>query len=58
MKKRKRNKKKTFLKFLIVFLIFITLSILIYIYLKKDTLEYKTKLTIEVGESVPTVKEY
>lgn len=62
MKKRKRNKKKNkgYLKFLIILLILILilLAVVVCFNLKKDTLEYKTKLTIESGELLPTINDY
>lgn len=60
MKKRRKTKKKKkfLLKFLTTIFILIILIIAIYIYLKKDILEYKTKIRVEVGESIPTLKDY
>lgn len=60
MKKRKKNKKKKnfLLKVFIITLILIISAAVIYVYFKEDKLEYKTKLTIEVGEKLPTIKDY
>ena len=60
MKKRKRNKKKKkfILKIILIFLILIILVAVLYFYLKKEPLEYKTKIEIEVGSSIPRVKDY
>lgn len=60
MKKRRKNKKKT--KLLIIstiLLILISISVAVFLlFFKEDILEYKTKITIEVGDTIPTIKDF
>lgn len=60
MKRRKKNKKKN--KNLIIIITTILIiplgAILFLTYFKKDILEYKTKLTIEAGDPIPTLKDF
>jgi len=60
MKKRSKSKKKnkkisTSLTILFLILLAVITYILIY---NKDILEYKDKITIEVGETIPTINDY
>lgn len=60
MKKRKRTKKKkTIVIGVLIILILIIVSIFLYLYFfKKDIFEYKSKITIEVGENIPTIEAF
>lgn len=59
MKKRRKNKKKVIITISIITLILIMISIVVFLLLlPKDILEYKTKITIEVGETIPKLKDY
>lgn len=60
MKKRKKNKRKNKkLKLSLILLILIILIVIVYILLfNKDILEYKNKITIEVGETIPTIQDF
>ena len=53
--KKKNNKKTSF--FLLLFVILVIIFIYIFIY-KKDILQYKSTITIEVGENIPTINDY
>lgn len=56
--RRKSNKKKKIIS-IITILIIIILIIAIYILVfNKDILEYRNKITIEVGENIPTLKDF
>lgn len=59
MKKRKKSKKNKLLKKLLIVTILIAIVGIIYILIfNKDVLEYKQKITIEVGETVPTIESF
>lgn len=63
MKKRNRsksNKKKKIILFscLIAVIVTIVLALLYYFYIYKKGINYKTKIVIEVGDSIPTVESY
>ena len=57
MKKRKKSKKRKI--FIVVFFLLFLILLLISMYvINNDLLEYRTKLTIEVGDNVPSVDDY
>lgn len=63
MKRRngsKSNKKKKIILFssLLFVIVIIVLALLYYFYIYKKGIDYKTKLVIEVGDSIPTVESY
>lgn len=54
-----KNKKKKNKKRLRIFIFLIIVIFLIYaLYTNREILEYKNKITIEVGEKVPTIEDY
>lgn len=57
MKKRKKNKKKKSNFFSKIILISIIFLIIYTLFFYKDILEYRSKITIEVGDKVPTIKD-
>ena len=60
MKKRnKGSKKKKYIISLIVILLLLLLIAILYILLfNKDLLEYKSKITIEVGSTIPSISDF
>lgn len=62
MKTRKKNdnskKKRTILVLVIILLLIIASSLVYYFYFYKKGINYKTKITIEVGEELPLVEDY
>lgn len=58
MTKRTSKKKKKHTNIIRIFLIIIFALILYILVYKKDILEYKNKITIEVGEEIPSINDY
>lgn len=57
--RRKRNKSKKKILIIVLIIIFILFSLGAYlIYTKTNIFTYKSKITIEVGEEVPSIKDY
>ena len=57
--RRKRNKNKKKILIIVLIIIFILFSLGAYlIYTKTNIFTYKSKITIEVGEKVPSIKDY
>lgn len=56
-RKRKKNKKKILIIVLIIIFILFSLGAYL-IYTKTNIFTYKSKITIEVGEKVPSIKDY
>ena len=57
--RRKRNKSKKKILIIVLIIIFILFSLGAYlIYTKTNIFTYKSKITIEVGEKVPSIKDY
>ena len=56
-RKRKKNKKKILIISLIIIFILFSLGAYL-IYTKTNIFTYKSKITIEVGEEVPSIKDY
>ena len=56
-RKRKKNKKKILIIVLIIIFILFLLGAYL-IYTKTNIFTYKSKITIEVGEKVPSIKDY
>ena len=54
-KRTNKKKKSNILRIILVVIFFIILYILVY---KKDILQYKSTITIEVGETIPTASDY
>lgn len=52
---KKKKKHSNILKILLIIIFIIILYILVY---KKDILEYKNKIIIEVGQQIPTINDY
>ena len=58
-RKRKKSKKKKILIISLVSVFIILLGVFIYfVTFKSDIFTYKDKITIEVGEDIPTIKDY
>lgn len=58
-RKRKKSKKKKILIISLVSVFIILLGVFIYfVTVKSDIFTYKDKITIEVGENIPTIKDY
>ena len=58
-RKRKKSKKKKILIISLVSVFIILLGVFIYfVTVKGDIFTYKDKITIEVGEDIPTIKDY
>lgn len=58
-RKRKKSKKKKILIISLVSVFIILLGVFIYfVTVKSDIFTYKDKITIEVGEDIPTIKDY
>lgn len=58
-RKRKKNKKKKKILIIVLILIFILFLLGAYlIYTKTNIFTYKSKITVEVGEEVPSIKDY
>lgn len=60
MKRKRRTKKKNKLAIIgLILLVLIIMTVAIYIFIfNEDILEYKTKITIEVGEEIPTIEDF
>lgn len=60
MKKRskKKNKKSYLVVLFVIIILIIFLAAYYYFYVYKKGINYKTKITIEIGEIVPTINEY
>ena len=56
-RKRKKNKKKILIIVLIIIFILFSLGAYL-IYTKTNIFTYKSKITVEVGEKVPSIKDY
>lgn len=56
--KNKRKKKKKILTFIVFIILLILVSYFWYFYIYKKGVNYKEKITIEVGEVVPSVSDY
>lgn len=56
-RKRKKNKKKILIIVLIIIFILFSLGAYL-IYTKTNIFTYKSKITVEVGEEVPSIKDY
>ena len=57
--RRKRNKSKKKILIIVLIIIFILFSLGAYlIYTKTNIFTYKSKITVEVGEKVPSIKDY
>ena len=56
-RKRKKNKKKILIIVLIIIFILFSLGSYL-IYTKTNIFTYKSKITVEVGEKVPSIKDY
>jgi len=54
-KKSRKKKKRSFIGFLLVILLGITIYVFFY---NNDVLEFKSKITIEVGDDIPSVNDY
>lgn len=57
-RKRKKSKKKKILIISLVSAFIILLGVFIYFATSSDIFTYKDKITIEVGEDIPTIKDY
>lgn len=57
-RKRKKSKKKKILIISLVSAFIILLGVFIYFATSNDIFTYKDKITIEVGEDIPTIKDY
>lgn len=57
-RKRKKSKKKKILIISLVSAFIILLGVFIYFATSSDIFTYKDKITIEVGEEIPTIKDY
>ena len=57
-RKRKKSKKKKILIISLVSVFIILLGVFIYFATSSDIFTYKDKITIEVGEDIPTIKDY
>lgn len=57
-RKRKKSKKKKILIISLVSSFIILLGVFIYFATSSDIFTYKDKITIEVGEDIPTIKDY
>ena len=57
-RKRKKSKKKKILIISLVSAFIILLGVFIYFATSSDIFTYKDKITIEVGENIPTIKDY
>ena len=58
MKKRNKKKKQRYRILLLIIIVLIIISSVYYFYIYKKGINYKTKLTIEIGESIPTLTDY
>lgn len=59
MKKRRKNTKKKNIIISTISLILIVILVTVFLILfKKDIFEYKNKITIEAGETIPTIKDF
>ena len=56
--KNKRKKKKKILTFIVFIILLILVSYFWYFYIYKKGVNYKEKITIEVGEFIPSVSDY
>lgn len=57
-KRGKKKKKQRYITLFLVTIILIILSSVYYFYIYKKGVNYKTKITIEIGEKVPTINDY
>lgn len=58
MTKRSKKKNKKYRILLIIVTVIIIIFSMYYIYIYKKGINYKTKITIEIGESIPTLTDY
>lgn len=58
MSKRSKKKKIPNKILILVIIVLIIISSMCYFYIYKKGINYKTKITIEIGESVPTISDY
>ena len=57
-RKRKKSKKKILIISLITIFVVLLLVLAYFLIFKRDIFTYKNKITIEVGEAIPSVKDY
>ena len=58
MKKRKKKKIKLIIIFSSILFLLVIVGLLSYFFIHKKGINYKTKLTIEVGGTIPTINDY
>ena len=57
-RKRKKSKKKILIISLITIFVVLLLVLAYFLIFKRDIFTYKNKITIEVGDTIPSVKDY
>lgn len=57
-RKRKKSKKKILIISLVIIFIVLLLVLAYFLIFKRDIFTYKNKITIEVGDTIPSVKDY
>ena len=57
-RKRKKSKKKILIISLVIVFIVLLLVLAYFLIFKRDIFTYKNKITIEVGDTIPSVKDY
>ena len=58
MAKRSKKKKKQYKFLLLIIVLLLIISLVYYFYIYKKGINYKTKITIEIGENIPIVTDY